>query len=280
MSPAPPLGLIAGSGRFPFQVAQEARRLGRRVVALGLRGWVDSALAQSVDVYEEVSVGELGKLINRFRENGVEQAVMAGKVTKSVLFDGSVAFDLESVSVVGKLKDFSVNSLLGAIGKRLSEKGITLLDSSAFLADALCPAGVLTRRAPSPEEQEDIRFGFALARAMATWDVGQTVIIRNRVVIAVEALEGTDSAIRRAAQLAGDKLVVVKTASPKQDRRFDLPVIGPDTLATLRACNVACLAAEAHSTLILDKDAVLKLADEVGICVVGVEPGPEADSVA
>ncbi len=266
------IGLIAGSGQFPFQVAAEARRQGLEVIAVGLRGWVDPKLAEHVDTYEEVSVGELGQLIRQLKSHAVTRVIMAGKVTKQVLFDAGVSFDPETLDIIRTIKDFSVNGLLGAVAARLFEQGITLIDSSTYMQDAICPAAVLTSRGPTPQEDADIRFGFEVARTLAAWDVGQAIVVRCGVVVAVEALEGTDAAIRRAHALAGAELVVIKTASPKQDRRFDLPVIGPDTLATAKAAGVSCIAIEAGSTVLLNRVELVRLADAAKLCLVGVAP--------
>ena len=266
---AAPLAVIAGSGRFPFHVARGAKRQGWSIVALGLQGWVDPALAQEVERFESIEVGQLGQLIERLKAHGVRQAIMAGKVTKEVLLDRRTAFDPESQRLLQGLCDRSVAALLGAIGARLAAEGITLLDSSTFVMDELCPAGVLTSRRPSPAEEADVALGLRVARRLAAFDVGQTVVIKGKVVIAVEALEGTDAAIRRAHTLAGPGLVVVKTASPNQDRRFDLPVVGMDTLEALLEAGASCLAVEAGATLLLDRRAFLEAAEAAGLCVVG-----------
>ncbi|MBI3330794.1 MAG: UDP-2,3-diacylglucosamine diphosphatase LpxI [Candidatus Omnitrophica bacterium] len=264
------LGLIAGAGQFPFHVAREARRQGRYLVAVGIQGWADPALAEEVDAYEELAVGQLGRLIERLQAHGVREAIMAGKVTKAVLLDQRHTFDADTREVLRQVSDRSVGALLGAIGQRLGGAGITLLDSSTFLRDALCPAGALTPLEPTASQREDIAVGLRVARALAALDVGQTVVVKDRVVVAVEALEGTDAVIRRAHALAGGGLVVVKTAAPQQDRRFDLPVIGPDTIATLTAAGVSCLALEAGTTILLEREALLASAGAAGICLVGV----------
>jgi DUF1009 family protein len=264
------IAIIAGAGRFPFHVAQEAKRQGLPVIAIGIQGWADPSLAAQVDLYEEIAVGQLGRLITCLKSQGVDQAIMAGKVTKEVLLDQRAAFDTEALGILRGVSEFSVTTLLGAIGQRLASEGITLLDSSTFLKANLCPVGVLTSRGPRAVEADDIHVGFRAARALATLDIGQTVIVKGRVVVAVEALEGTDAAIRRAHALAGQGLVVVKMASPTQDRRFDLPVVGTETLSTLREAGVSCLAVEAETTLLLDRDAVIALANAAGICVIGV----------
>ncbi|MBI4341759.1 MAG: UDP-2,3-diacylglucosamine diphosphatase LpxI [Candidatus Omnitrophica bacterium] len=264
------IALIAGAGRFPLHVAQEARRQGVDVLALGLRGWVDPALAGCVDAYEEVAVGQLGRLIDRLKAEGIREAIMAGKVTKEVLVSQRTSFDGEALSVLGHVRDFSVSSILGAIGTRLASEGITLLDSSTFLHANVCPRGPVTSRAPAAEEQEAIRVGVKAARAIAALDIGQTVVVKGRVVVAVEALEGTDAAIRRAHALAGQGLVVVKTASPNHDRRFDLPVLGLETAGVLTGCGVSCVAVEAGVTLLLDREALIASLNRAGVSLVGL----------
>jgi DUF1009 family protein len=270
--------IIAGAGSFPLHVAQEAKRQGLKVVAIGIQGWVDSTLSRHVDVYEEVAMGQLGHLIARLKAHHAQRAVMAGKVTKEVLFDSRVRFDADALEAIGQIKEFSVNALLGAIAKRLSGEGIALLDSSTFLKRNLCPPGVLTRREPTGGEQEDIRVGTQAARQLALLDIGQTVAVKRRVIVAVEALEGTDATIKRAGQVAGADLVVVKMASPTQDMRFDLPILGPQTIAVAVASGVRCVAVEAHKTLLLEKDVLLAQADEANLSVIGVELPPTVTS--
>ena len=266
------IAIIAGSGRFPFHVAQEAKRQGAVLVAIGIQGWVDSTLASHVEAYEELPVGQIGRIIKQLKSWDVHQAVMAGKVTKHVLVNERTAFDLRALSLLGRVKEFTVPVLLGAIGQMLADEGITLLDSSTFLKESLCPLGVLTARAPTAAEQTDIQLGLRVARALAALDVGQTVLVKNAVVVAVEALEGTDAAIQRAQTLAGGGLVMVKTASPNQDRRFYLPIIGMETIAHLATSGGACLAVEAGTTLLLDRDALIASANAAKLCLVGVSP--------
>ena len=262
--------IIAGGGSFPLHVAGEARRQGLKVVGIGLSGWVDPTLTSHVDAYEEVMVGQLGRLVERLKAHQITQAIMAGKVTKDVLFDPRARFDAEALSILRRVKDVSVNGLLGAIAEQLANNGIQLLDSSTFLKSSLCPAGTLTRRQPTPEEQEDIRLGVRAARQLAELDIGQTVVVKQRVIVAAEALEGTDAAITRAGHLAGCGLVVVKVASPKQDMRFDLPIMGPQTIAVAAAAGVACLAVEAGKTILLDKDTVIANANHARLSLVGI----------
>lgn len=267
-----PVAIIAGAGRFPLYVAQEVKRQGGSVVVLGIKGWADASLASHVDVYEDIGMGQLGQLIERLKVHGVREAIMAGKVTKEVLFDQRTGFDAQALGLLRQVNDFSVTTLLGAVAKQLAEQGVTLLDSSTYLKGNLCPEGVLTSRGPTEVEVEDIRMGQQVARTMATLDVGQTVVVKGRVIVAVEALEGTDATIRRAHTLAGRGLVVVKVASPAQDRRFDLPIIGTETMATLVESGVSCLALEAQVTLLLEREALVARANAAGICIVGITP--------
>ncbi len=240
------------------------------VLAIGIQGWVDPSLASRVDAYEEVGIGQLGRLIERLRARGVRQAIMAGKVTKEVLFEPRAGVDAEMRGILSRVQEMSVPALLGAIAERLSTDGIALLDSSTFLQASLCPIGVLTTRRPTPAEARDIEFGGGVARQLAELDIGQTVIVKEGVVVAVEALEGTDAAIRRAHALAGGSLVVVKTAAHAQDRRFDLPVIGPETLETLRTSGAVCLAVEAGVTVLLDRERIIAEANASNLCLLGI----------
>ncbi len=268
--PRAPMAIIAGAGQFPVHMVQAARRQGVPVIVMGITGWVDPTLAQHVDHYEEVAIGQLRRLIERLTAQGVTQAIMAGKVTKAVLLDPHTQPDDTLQAVLREARDASVPALLGAIGQQLALAGITLLDSSTFLKDDLCPLGVVTSRGPTAREQEDGDIGLRVARALASLDVGQTVVVKERVVVALEALEGTDAAIRRAHALAGRDVVVVKTASPNHDRRFDLPVIGRETITTCRECGVSYLVEEAMSTLLLDRQAVVAMANRAGMCLTGV----------
>ena len=268
----PICAVIAGAGSFPIEVAREAKRLGRTVLGIGLQHWVDPAFSTQVDCYEEVSVGQLGRLLERLAAHHVQQAIMAGKVTKEILFDPRVQFDADALGIISHVKEFSVNALLGAIGQWMGQRGVELLDSSTFLQGNLCPVGPMTQRGPTAAEREDIRVGVQVARAIAALDIGQTVVVKRRVIVAVEALEGTDATIRRAGQVAGAECVVVKMASPKQDMRFDVPILGLQTIETLAAVGATCMAVEAHTALLLNRAELLRQANRAGLCLVGVDP--------
>lgn len=270
------IAILAGSGDFPFLVAREAKRQGIETVALGIRGWVDSKLSEQVDSYEEVAIGELSRLIECIKLHNVSHAIMAGKVTKDILFEQRASFDAEMRNLISQVTEFSVNSLLGAIANRLAKEGVTFVDSATFLKSSLCPAKVLTARAPNEKEKKDITVGLKAARKIAECDIGQTIVVKSGVVVAVEALEGTDKAIRRAYELAGKGLTVIKVASPHQDRRFDLPVIGSNTIKTLVESGVSCMALEAGSALLLDREILIQSADQADICLLGVDVSSSA----
>jgi hypothetical protein len=266
------LAIIAGSGSFPIYIANEARRQGIRTFGIGLSGWADARFSQSVDSYEEASVGQVGRIMDILKKHQAKQAVMAGKVTKRVLWDPAFKFDSEALFLLAKSKNLSVDEILGAMAKRLEKDGIKLLDSSVFLKNNLCPSGVLTKKKPSKKEKQDIEVGAKVARQLASMDVGQTVVVKGKVIVAVEATEGTDEAIKRAGNLSRGELVAVKVASMKQDMRFDIPVVGPNTLLVSKEAGVGCIALEEGKTLLLDKTELIKEADSSGICIVGIKP--------
>lgn len=264
------IGIVAGGGRFPLHVAQAAKRQGVRVVGIGLQGWVDPGLAERVDIYEELPVGQLGRIRERLNAHHVTQATLAGKVTKEALWDPRAAFDGDALRILQHAREGTVPQLVEAIGRYLGSFGITLVDSSHWLRSSLCPEGSLTSRGPTADEWRDVEAGLGAARTLAALDIGQTVVVKRGIVVAVEALEGTDATIQRAHALAGEGLVVVKVASPHQDRRMDLPVVGTQTLSTLRDTGVTCLAVEAHVTVLLDREDVIASANEAGLCLIGV----------
>lgn len=267
------LGLIAGNGRFPFLALRAARRLGRRVTVVAIREETDPRIAEEVgedsaaDLHW-VSLGQLGRCIRLLKDAGVTQAVMAGQVRHTKLFAG-VAPDLALLSVLRRIKARNTDALISAIADVLAEHGVELIDSTGLLQPLLAGSGPLTRRAPTGEEQADLEFGRRMADAVAALDVGQTVVVKDRAVVAVEAMEGTDEAIERAARLAGPGIRVVKVAKPNQDMRFDVPVIGMRTVQALRRARAAALSIDAGRTLVLDGDAVFEAADAAGVAVVG-----------
>jgi DUF1009 family protein len=268
-----PLGLIAGNGRFPFLAAQGARRAGRRVVALAIREETAPELEREVDELHWISLGELGRGIDLLQRAGAREAVMAGQVKHRRIFSGIVP-DLKLLGVLARLAFQNTDSLIGAVAEALARDGITLLPSVAFLADQLAVPGPMTRRRPDRDEQKDVAYGETVARALAGMDLGQTAVVKQRAAVALEAMEGTDETIRRAGRIAGPGTTVVKVSKPRQDMRFDVPVVGPGTLDAMREAGARVLAVDASRTLLIDRSGFLERADADGVAVLGLEPGP------
>jgi len=267
------IGLIAGNGRFPFLALDAARTLGHEVTVVAIREEAHSDL-ESVATrdpgteFHAVSLGQLGKCIAILQQAGVSRALMAGQVKHTKLF-GGVLPDLTLISVLRKLKARNTDALISAIADVLAENGIELVDSTVFLQPLLAGSGVLTRRSPTDDEAADLAFGYAMADTVARLDIGQTIVVKDRAVVAVEAMEGTDAVIGRAGQLAGGGASVIKVAKPNQDMRFDVPVVGVATIRAMCAAHATVLSVDAGRTLVLDGDEVFRAADEAGIAVVG-----------
>lgn len=267
--PSEPLGLIAGNGRFPFLVAAAARRAGRPVIAVAIREEADAALEAEVDRFRWVGLGQLGLAVEALREGGAREAVMAGQVRHRQIFSGVVP-DLKLMGALARLAFKNTDSLIGAVADVLEREGIRLLSSVELLADQLASPGAMTRRKPSSAQREDVAYGVKVARALTSLDLGQTVVIKDRAAVALEAMEGTDEVIRRAGRLAGPGASVVKLAKPRQDLRFDVPVVGPGTLLAMREAGAAVLAVEAGRTLLLDREAFLADAERAGVRLWGL----------
>jgi len=265
-----PVGLIAGNGRFPFLAAAGARRAGRRVLAVAIREEADPALEAAVDELHWVGLGQLGRCIDVLKAGGAREAVMAGQVKHRQIFSGLIP-DLKLMGVLARLAVKSTDSLIGGVADALAREGITLLPSTAFLADQMAGAGAMTRRRPSGDETRDIEYGERVARVLAGMDLGQTVAVKDRAAVALEAMEGTDEVIRRAGGIAGAGVVVVKVAKPRQDMRFDVPVVGRGTLAAMADAGARVLAVDAVRTLLIDKAEFLAEADGRQIAVWGME---------
>jgi DUF1009 family protein len=266
----PKIGLIAGNGELPFAVAEEARTRGYQVVAVALEPLADKALSSAVDEIRWVNVGKLGDVIDFLKKSGIKEAVMAGKVPKSLLYQSRITPDLRAIKLLFSLKDRSDDSILLALAKELKKDGITLLNTTDFTSTLLAPEGVLTKEGPSENEWKDIAFGWNIAKEIGRLDIGQTVVIRNQAVMAVEAIEGTDEAIRRGGALAGSGAVVIKVSKPHQDMRFDVPVVGLDTLRSMLDAQARVLAVESQRSIILGREKLVKEAEEAGIAIVGV----------
>ena len=263
------VGLIAGNGRFPLLFAENARRLGYRVSAVALLGEADPSLERAVDRIHWVALGQLGRLIKAFKQDGVRQAVMAGGVKKTHLFTG-IRPDLRSLALLRRMSIRKDDTLLRAITAELEGEGIRIRESTFGLEGLLVEEGKLTRRGPTRREWQDIEFGWEMAKAVGRLDIGQCVVVKDRVVVAVEAVEGTDEAIRRGAGLARGGAVVVKRFKPQQDRRFDLPSVGPGTIQAMSESGASALAIEAGKALLLDRKEAVAAADKAGIAIVGV----------
>lgn len=287
------LGLIAGNGRFPFLLLDAARAEGTEVVVAAIREETDAeiearAAADPGIKLHWLSLGELSLLIETFQEAGVRQAVMAGQVKHKQIFS-SIRPDWRLAKLLLNLRTRNTDMLLGAVAKVLSDEGIELISSTTFLEPLLAKSGVLTARTPSDKEAEDIAYGRSVARAVAGYDIGQTVVVAGQACVAVEAMEGTDAAIERAgaimrslapegeASTLGRSLTVVKVAKPKQDMRFDVPVIGVGTIKTMLDAGATCLSIEAGRTLIFDREGVVAMADAAGIAIVVLGSEAAAD---
>jgi DUF1009 family protein len=296
------LGLIAGNGRFPFLLLDAARAQGFAVTIAAIREETDPEINHRAAADERITVtwlslGELSRLIEVFHKEGVSMAVMAGQVKHKQIFS-SIRPDWRLAKLLLNLRSRNTDMLLGAVAKVLADEGIELISSTAFLEPLLAQEGVLTKRAPDEEERKNIDYGMGVARAVAGFDIGQTVVVAAQACVAVEAMEGTDAAIARAGQLMNSlnnedatgaeeaagadeglststrlerHLTVVKVAKPNQDMRFDVPVIGIRTIETMLQAGATCLSVEAGRTLLFDREAMLKRADEAGIAIVAVQ---------
>lgn len=267
------IGLIAGNGRFPFLVLDAARSLGHTVTVVAIREETDEALEAEAATakgckLEWVSLGQLGRCISVLQDAGVTRAVMAGQVKHNKLFAGVIP-DLTLLSVLKRLRRQNTDALISAVADVLAEHGIDLIDSTSFLEPLLAGHGVLTARGPTEHERQDLVFGYEMGDAVASLDIGQTIVVKERAVVAIEAMEGTDEVIARAGRMAGSGTCVVKVAKPGQDMRFDVPVIGVPTIQAMGQAGATALSIDAGRTLVLDGDEVFRLADEVGITVVG-----------
>ncbi len=271
------IGLIAGNGRFPFLALQGAKDLGHDVTVVAIKEEAfpeleGTARAAGADLHW-VSLGHLGRCIKILKGAGVSRAVMAGQVKHVKIFSGIIP-DLTLMSVFTRLKARNTDALISAVADVMKDEGIELLDSTTFLSPLLARDGVLTRRAPTEDETADFTFGYRMADAIAALDIGQTIAVKHRAVVAVEAMEGTDEVIGRAGHLAGPGVRIIKVAKPQQDMRFDVPVIGIATIQAMRVAGAKALSIDAGRTLVLDGEHVFSSANEADITIVG-RPGQE-----
>jgi UDP-2,3-diacylglucosamine hydrolase len=269
------LGLIAGNGRFPFLVLDAARSLGHDVTVIATKEEASEALnAAAANAHAGIhwiSLGELGKCITLLKNAGASHAVMAGQVKHTKIFAGGIVPDARFLSVLLKLRFRNTDGLIGAVASVLRDEGIELIDSTSLLQPMLAPDGVMTKRPPSDDERADFAFGYEMADAIAGLDIGQTIAVKHRAVVAVEAMEGTDEVIARAGHLAGAGVCIVKVAKPKQDMRFDVPIIGLATVQAMHAAGASALSIDAGKTLMFERDDLIRSADEAGITIVGRE---------
>jgi len=268
-------GLIAGNGRFPFLVLEGARSQGIEMAVIAIKEEAAPELEKIAKVLHWVSLGELSKTIQLLQQEGVTQAVMAGQVKHNKIFS-AIRPDWKLAKLLFSLSRKNTDSLIEAVARVLGEEGIQLVDSTLFLKPLVAGAGVLTRRAPNEREAEDMKYGLGVARQIAGMDIGQTVVIADRACVAVEAMEGTDETIARAARITGGKpLVVVKVSKPGQDMRFDVPVVGLSTVEQMRVAGATALAVDAGRTLLFDRANLIELADAAGIAI---QAFPAADA--
>jgi DUF1009 family protein len=262
------IGLIAGNGRFPIIFAENARRKGIEVIAVAINEETSKELEGFVSKIYWLGVGELEGLLKILKQENIRSVVMAGQVKHKLLFDKGIKIDKRMQFLLGGLRNKKTDSIIGAVARLLELSGIRVLSSLTFLSDYLPQKDVLTRLTPDERILKDIEFGRHIAKAVSGLDIGQTVVVKDKVVLAVESIEGTDEAIRRGARYGKDGIVIIKVTKPRQDMRFDVPVIGPDTIRLLREVKAACIAIEANKTLVIDKEETVRLANEAGIAIV------------
>ncbi|MEW6115861.1 MAG: UDP-2,3-diacylglucosamine diphosphatase LpxI [Nitrospirota bacterium] len=263
------IGIIAGTGELPIIIAKDAKKRGYRVITIALENLATPDIEECSDEFQWINVGKLGELIDTLKRFQVKEAIMAGKVPKSLLYKSKITPDLRAMKLLFTLKDKSDDAILNALTNELAKEGIAVVDTASLSPNLLTPEGVLTDDAPSKEEWKDIEFGWKIAKEVGRLDIGQTVVVKGQAVMAVEAIEGTDEAILRGGKWAGDGAVVVKVSKPQQDMRLDVPVIGLTTLDSMIKVAARVLAVEAHRSIIVNREQLVKEAEEAGISIVG-----------
>ncbi|MCG2776786.1 MAG: UDP-2,3-diacylglucosamine diphosphatase LpxI, partial [Desulfobacterales bacterium] len=258
------LGLIAGGGQFPLMVAEAARKSGFHVVAVAVSGETEPSLSDKVEEIVWIKLGQLGHLIKAFKKNGVQKALMAGTITKKRMFE-NIRPDLKGLAVMSRLAIFHDDNILRSLANELTEEGIEIVSSTTHLPELIAPPGCLTRRRPSKSEKEDIYFGWEVAKELGRLDIGQSVVVRSKTVLALEAIDGTDETILRGGRLAKKNAVVVKVSKPDQDLCFDVPSVGLETVKVMSQVKASALAVEAGKTLLFDRSEMVEYADRAGI---------------
>ena len=264
------IGIVAGAGQFPILCARSARQEGFNVFVAAHRGETDPEIEREADAVRWVYLGQLGKVIGFFKKHNVREVIFAGAITKKRIFH-DVRPDIRGLTAWKRIQSRLDDGILRAVADELLRDGITVIPSTLYLKDLITPQGILSHKAPDREQEMDIEFGLKLAREIGRLDIGQCVVVKDRAVVAVEAMEGTDSTIRRAGKIAGPGTVVVKVCKPGQDTRFDLPATGIRTIETMIESGASCIAIEASRSLMFDREKTLALADKHGIVVVGVK---------
>jgi len=265
------LGLIAGKGEYPLLLAESAKRQGvRRIVAIAFRKETRAAIEQYADEVHWLYVGQLGKMIESLKNSGVRHVVMAGQITPTHLF--RVRMDREMIALLKELPERNAETIFGAVGERLKSAGMELLPASRFMEAHMPKAGVLSTRRPTEQESRDIELGMRVASRMSAMDVGQTVVMKEGTILAVEAFEGTNETLKRAGRLGGPGAVVVKVAKPGHDMRFDIPVVGVRTMKILKKIGARVLAVQAGRAILLDRKTIIEEADRIGLCLTAIEP--------
>ncbi len=264
------IGIIAGGGQFPLLFAEAARKEGRVIAIVGHKGETHPELERIADSFCWVKLGQLGKIIKFFKKEGVEETVFLGTITKTKIFR-DILPDWKGLTLWNKIDIKQDDAILRALAGELEREGIKVLESTIYLQDMLFPKGILTKKKPSTDQLADIRFGWSMCRAIGRLDIGQCVVVRDQTVLAVEAIEGTDAAIKRGGSLGKEKAVVVKVRKPNQDFRFDLPAIGLTTLESMLEARASVLAVEAGQSLLFDREQMVHQANKAGLVIVGIE---------
>lgn len=264
------IGILAGSGELPVVIAADARERGYKVVTVALENLASENLADASDVIKWINPGRLGEMIDTFRDNGIVEAVMAGKVPKALLYKSKIIPDMRAVKLLFSLKGRGDNAILEAISNEFGKDGINIINTISFSPHLLTPVGNITKSAPSDDEWADIKYGWPIAKEIGKMDIGQLVVVKGLSVMAVEAVEGTDEAIRRGSRFANGRAVIVKVSKPQQDLRLDIPAIGISTIKVMAESGARVLALEAGRTIIINRSELAEEADKLGISVVGI----------
>ena len=264
------IGLLAGVGKLPVECARAASRLGYEVYAIGLLPESDPQIAEFAKDYQQISVGQLDAILKYLTGNGIEKVTMIGKVTKEYLFNGKILTDQKMIDLIASLPDRSDNTIMLAFVRELAKAGMQAFDQTALIRKLMPHRGTITSREPTSVERQDMEFGFMVAKELGRLDIGQTVVVKNRAVMALEAIEGTDECIKRGGKLANGGAVVTKVSKPNQDNRFDVPTVGKRTIEVMAEAGATALAVEANKTLLVDFANTVSFADEKGITIVAM----------